>query len=526
MTMGGFRLTSQFPPAIRAIQFQTSEVELIEQKRVPDEWWEPDREGTPEEVLEWIDEQWRSLGYKTETIGPMPLTVGGAALAVLLREYVDRSVGLGWITDMAYADDLRVRLERIRTLVEGEAYREAEVELLAFLEVVNGAGEDRQRPEAWGLLYYNGRELLNQVRAEIPLTAELTPSRVERTLGEEVEFTVTVTRGTQRVAGLKVYAWVGKGPHEGLTWEGVTDEQGQFRIHYRGTREGVDRVEVCYYGDLCREVPETISGYVIWSGGPDLAIGLLTPRMVRLPVPGSILRLWEATVNIGIVGAGESTTRYYLSVDEVVDDTDRVLGERRVEPLDVRGWSESRPELPLPGDLEPGVYHVIACADADGEVAEIEEGNNCEPLIAVLTPGLKMEAPANRPPDCRGAQASPGQLWPPNHRFRDVAITGVTDPDGDPVGVSVVGVWADEPVDVQGGGDGNTCPDAELAPLRVRAERQGGGNGRVYHIRFRAEDGRGGTCEGTVRVCVPHDQGQGASCGDEGPRYDVTVCPP
>jgi hypothetical protein len=88
------------------------------------------------------------------------------------------------------------------------------------------------------------------------------------------------------------------------------------------------------------------------------------------------------------------------------------------------------------------------------------------------------------------------------------------------------GVWADEPVDVQGGGDGNTCPDAELAPLRVRAERQGGGNGRVYHIRFRAEDGRGGTCEGTVRVCVPHDQGQGASCGDEGPRYDVTVCPP
>jgi len=209
MTMGGFRLTSYEPPGIRAIQFYVDEVELMEQGRVPEEWMED--EGTPPEVVEWINQQWASLGYKTETIGPMPLTVSGAALAVLLREYVDRSVGLGWITDAAYAEDLRVRLERIRGLLEGEAYGEAEVELLAFLERVDGAGEERQRPEAWGLLYYNGQELLEQVRTRIPLTAELVPSRVERMVGEEAEFTVTVMRGTRRVAGQRVQAWVGKG---------------------------------------------------------------------------------------------------------------------------------------------------------------------------------------------------------------------------------------------------------------------------------------------------------------------------
>ena len=90
---------------------------------------------------------------------------------------------------------------------------------------------------------------------------------------------------------------------------------------------------------------------------------------------------------------------------------------------------------------------------------------------------------------------------------------------------TIVNVFQDEPAnDI---GDGATCPDASgtgTSTVRVRAERSGKRDGRVYHIRFQADDGRGGTCTGEVTVCVPHDRKPGATCVDEGALFDSTVC--
>jgi hypothetical protein len=94
------------------------------------------------------------------------------------------------------------------------------------------------------------------------------------------------------------------------------------------------------------------------------------------------------------------------------------------------------------------------------------------------------------------------------------------------VTLTITQVLQDEPTN--SAGDGNTCPDATetgTATVSVRAERAGGGDGRVYHLGFTASDGRGGTCQGEVTVCVPHDQGDGEACVDQGPIYDSTVCP-
>src|SRR5207253_5086908 len=118
---------------------------------------------------------------------------------------------------------------------------------------------------------------------------------------------------------------------------------------------------------------------------------------------------------------------------------------------------------------------------------------------------------------------SPAVLWPPNHRFVNVSVVGVTDPDGDPLAVTITGITQDERLD--GRGEGKTCPDASgvgSPTASLRAERQGGGDGRVYHISFTADDGRGGRCTGTVTVCVPHDQGHGRMCVDQGPLVDST----
>lgn len=129
----------------------------------------------------------------------------------------------------------------------------------------------------------------------------------------------------------------------------------------------------------------------------------------------------------------------------------------------------------------------------------------------------------NAQPDCSGASAKLTELWPPNHRFIPVTVGGVTDPDGDPVTLKVTAVTQDEPVNDTG--DGATCPDAEgigTAAPRVRAERSGLGDGRVYHVGFKAEDGNGGTCEGTVTVCVPHVRN--GSCMDQGRLFDSSTC--
>lgn len=132
----------------------------------------------------------------------------------------------------------------------------------------------------------------------------------------------------------------------------------------------------------------------------------------------------------------------------------------------------------------------------------------------------------NRPPDCTGAGASSPELWPPNHKYAEVAIVGVTDADGDPVSVAITSVTQDEPVN--GLGDGDTCPDAAgvggvgAGVVSVRSERSGLDDGRVYHVNFTATDGRGGQCTGTAAVCIPHDQRPGHACIDQGPLYDST----
>jgi hypothetical protein len=73
---------------------------------------------------------------------------------------------------------------------------------------------------------------------------------------------------------------------------------------------------------------------------------------------------------------------------------------------------------------------------------------------------------------------------------------------------------------------GSTCPDAIIvgSSASVRAERSGRGDGRVYHLTYRAEDGMGGECTGMATVCVPHDQRRGVTCIDQGPLFDSTRC--
>jgi hypothetical protein len=129
---------------------------------------------------------------------------------------------------------------------------------------------------------------------------------------------------------------------------------------------------------------------------------------------------------------------------------------------------------------------------------------------------------SNHPPDCSGVAASRPVLRTANHRLVPITLDGATDPDGDPVTLTIDGVTQDERV--VGSGD-NTSPDAVNqgdGQLRVRAERNPHGDGRVYRIAFTASDGRGGSCSGTATESVPRKKHKPA-VDSAPPSYDSLV---
>ena len=123
-------------------------------------------------------------------------------------------------------------------------------------------------------------------------------------------------------------------------------------------------------------------------------------------------------------------------------------------------------------------------------------------------------------PDCSGAAPSVAELWPPNHKMQSIEIVGVTDPNGGSPALKVLAVNSDETAIGPGA---HHDPDARIdgdGSVALRAERFGGGNGRVYEILFQASNDDG-VCEGAVQVSVPHDQ-SGSPAVNDGQTHDAT----
>jgi uncharacterized repeat protein (TIGR01451 family) len=132
-----------------------------------------------------------------------------------------------------------------------------------------------------------------------------------------------------------------------------------------------------------------------------------------------------------------------------------------------------------------------------------------------------------------GAQIA---LWPPNHQYETISVAQLVASANDncsnnlTAGVVIAQVNSDEPEDAQGGGDGNTLNDIVIAPdcksVQLRAERQGGGNGRAYTIIFKVRDAAGNLTTATAKVTVPKSQGNNGAAVDDGPVYTVNGnCP-
>lgn len=113
----------------------------------------------------------------------------------------------------------------------------------------------------------------------------------------------------------------------------------------------------------------------------------------------------------------------------------------------------------------------------------------------------------NEPPVV-SVKASPGELWPPNHRLIpiDVQVSATDNKDPAPL-ITLEGITSSEPDN--GMGDGDTAGDIIVGKnglILLRAERNGSGPGRIYTITYRAVDTSGNVGFGSVEVVVPHNR--------------------
>jgi subtilisin-like proprotein convertase family protein len=159
-----------------------------------------------------------------------------------------------------------------------------------------------------------------------------------------------------------------------------------------------------------------------------------------------------------------------------------------------------------------GICGTTACAPSSGSVFPLGSSNVLCTATTQANSATTCTFPVTvtdvQPPAISGAAATPSSLWPPDHTYRNVAVAYTVGDNCGPTGVAcALTVASDEPLN--GTGDGDTAPDwvvVDSHHVKLRAERSGSGDGRVYTLTVTCTDPAGRRSQATTTVTVPHDQ--------------------
>ena len=100
---------------------------------------------------------------------------------------------------------------------------------------------------------------------------------------------------------------------------------------------------------------------------------------------GQAIAISDTTQNIGKCPAGVSTTKFYLSTDNRLGPGDKYLGGRTVPSLTAGASSSGSTTVTIPTSVPAGNYYIIAVADGNRVVAEVNERNNAKAKPITVT---------------------------------------------------------------------------------------------------------------------------------------------
>lgn len=321
---------------------------------------------------------------------------------------------------------------------------------------------------------------------------ELTPASVERNRGETQEFTARVFRGlaeeptflADRVVTFEVTA----GPNAGVTDTTLTDGDGEALFSLTGdVPPGVDTV-MAKTGHPVTGAELMAMAEVSWLNQPPLC-DAGGPYAVTVDADTMVVTL-DASGSSDAEGDSLSFSWSVAAEGMMLLATDQAS-------VDLLIYGDALCEENLEVSLS-----VFDGYDSSECTAVIELTNIIPPTIV--------------------PREGPVVLWPPNHKWNEITpemcLEAVEDSCDDLSfeDVRVLSVTSDEAFDARG--SGNSKPDIEIGcdgTVQLRAERSGGGDGRVYSILYSVTDSDGNSASAWCKVVVPHDQS-----GDEAVEQD------
>ena len=102
-------------------------------------------------------------------------------------------------------------------------------------------------------------------------------------------------------------------------------------------------------------------------------------------------------------------------------------------------------------------------------------------------------------PIFQSVTVNPNSIWPPNKKFVPVAVTVHATATCEIISTKIISVTSNE------AGSGQYQITGNLT-VRLLADRNGNGTGRVYTITVQCKNTFGNASTKTVTVTVPHDQ--------------------
>ena len=105
-------------------------------------------------------------------------------------------------------------------------------------------------------------------------------------------------------------------------------------------------------------------------------------------------------------------------------------------------------------------------------------------------------------PKIESVTADPSVLWPPNRKVIPVTVNVQATDDHAIVSTQIIAVRSNE--DPNPGINGSDWEITGPLTLKLRADRLGGGKGRIYTITVQCEDDGGNRATAEVSVAVPH----------------------